>query len=283
VSKRRGLPIESHMQHDSHFVDKLSERFGGTLGRLIPIDEIETNPDQPRRSVGDLAELVLSIESKGVLEPLLVRPMKSGRFRIIAGERRFRAALEAGLAEVPCIELDVPDNEVMEIALIENLHRRDLHPFEEAMGYSSLAKTHGYTQQRIATALGKSRVSITEALSLLEIPEDLREECRRADIDARSVLLEIARLEDPARMRAAIAMVRGGSTREDLRDRKKGEASGKARARSFQFVYNPKNAPYKLAISFDKTRVNRDELIGALRAVLKQLESGTLELGKTKR
>ncbi len=136
MSKRRGLPSESHMRHDSHFVDSLSERFGPSLGRQLPIEAIETNPDQPRRSVGDLAELRMSIESKGVLEPLLVQPQPDGRFRIIAGERRFRAALEAGLTEVPCIELDVPDNEVMEIALIENLHRRDLHPFEEAMGYA---------------------------------------------------------------------------------------------------------------------------------------------------
>ena len=195
MSKRRGLPVESHMRHDSHFVDSL-ERFGPSLGRQIAIDEIETNPDQPRRSVGYLKELRLSIESKGVLEPILVRPLPDGRFRIIAGERRFRAAMEAGLAEVPCIELDVPDNEVMEIALIENLHRRDLHPFEEAAGYASLVDRHGYTQAQIAATVGKSRVSITEALSLLEIPEDLREKCRRADIDARSVLLEIARLGD---------------------------------------------------------------------------------------
>ncbi|HEY6931490.1 MAG TPA: ParB/RepB/Spo0J family partition protein, partial [Thermoanaerobaculia bacterium] len=133
------------MRHDSHFVESLSERFGGSLGRWISIDEIETNPEQPRSSVGDLAELTASIESKGILEPLLVRPLSNHRYRIIAGERRFRAALEAGLTEVPCIELDVPDNEVLEIALIENLHRRDLHPFEEAEGYSALAGRHGYT------------------------------------------------------------------------------------------------------------------------------------------
>jgi ParB family transcriptional regulator, chromosome partitioning protein len=282
VSKRRGLPMESRMHHDSHFVDSLSERFGGALGRLIPIDEIETNPDQPRRSVGDLSELVLSIESKGVLAPLLVRPLPDGRFRIIAGERRFRAALEAGLAEVPCIELDVPDNEVMEIALIENLHRRDLHPFEEAMGYSALAERHGYTQQQIASALGKSRVSITEALSLLEIPEDLREECRRADIDARSVLLEIARLDHPERMRQAIAMVAGGSTREDLRSQKKIAASGKSKGRAFQFVYKPKDGPYRINISFAKSRVQRQELIDALKQVLRQLESGQLPVTRKK-
>ncbi len=280
MSKRRGLPSESHMRHDSHFVDSLSERFGPSLGRQIPIEEIETNPDQPRRSVGDLEELKLSIESKGILEPLLVRPLPDGRFRIIAGERRFRAALEAGLAEVPCIELDVPDNEVMEIALIENLHRRDLHPFEEAMGYSSLAEGHGYTQQQIAATIGKSRVSITEAMSLLQIPERLREKCRRADIDARSVLLEIARLDDEDKMEEAIAQVARGSTRDDLREQKKVGASGKSKPRAFNFVYKPKDGPYKINISFQKSRVQKEELIDALKQVLRQLESGHLALGK---
>jgi len=275
--------MESHMRHDSHFVDSLSERFGPSLGRQIPIDEIVTNPDQPRRSVGDLSELKASIESKGVLEPILVRPLADGRFRIIAGERRFRAALEAGLAEVPCIELDVPDNEMMEIALIENLHRRDLHPFEEAMGYASLAERHGYTQQTIAESVGKSRVSITEAMSLLDIPEDLREECRRADIDARSVLLEIARLGDRRRMEAAIEAVLHGSTRDDLRDVKKGAASGRMKGRAFRFVYSPKDGPFKLNISFAKSRVQRAELIDVLKDVIRQLEKGEIEMPKRPR
>ena len=282
MSKRRGLPAESHMKHDAHFVDSLSERFGPSIGRLVPIEEIETNPEQPRRSVGDLDELKKSIQSKGVLEPILVRPLPDGRFRIIAGERRFRAALEAGLGEVPCIELDVPDNEVLEIALIENLHRRDLHPFEEAAGFAALAETHGYTQQQVATAIGRSRVSITEAMSLLDIPEDLREKCRRADIDARSVLLEIARLGDRRKMEAAIAAVIAGSTRDDLREQKKGKSGepDNMKRRAFHFVYSPKDGPFKLNISFHKSRVAKAELIDALRGVLKQLESGELELTK---
>jgi ParB family chromosome partitioning protein len=280
VSKRRGLPAESHMKHDAHFVDSLSERFGASIGRNIPIEEIETNPEQPRRSVGDLSELRMSIESKGVLEPLLVQPTSDGRFRIIAGERRFRAAMEAGLAEVPCIELDVPDNEAMEIALIENLHRRDLHPFEEAMGYAALAETHGYTQQQIATTIGKSRVSITESLSLLQIPEKLRDKCRRADIDARSVLLEIARLGDEQKMEEAIAQVVSGSTRDDLREQKKVGAAGKPKAKAFTFVFKPKDGPFKINVSFQKSRVQRDELIDALKQVLRQLESGEIPLKK---
>ncbi len=229
-SRRRGLPTEARMRHDSHFVESLAERFGEALGRFVPIEEIETNPEQPRTSVGDLRELVKSIESKGVLEPLLVRPTPEGRLRIIAGERRFRAALEAGLAEVPCIELDVPDSEVLEIALIENLHRKDLHPFEEADGLAGLTQRHGYTQQQVADAIGKSRVSVTEAMSLLDIPDELREECRRAD--------------------------------------------------RFSFVYKPKGGPYKLALSFAKSRVEKSELVHALKEVIKQLEAGEIKLPK---
>lgn len=277
MSKRRGLPFEARMHHDSHFVESLSERFGASLGRWIGVEDIETNPDQPRMNVGDLTELTRSIEKRGILEPLLVRPLGDGRFRIIAGERRFRAAMEAGLTEVPCIELDVADNEVVEIALIENLHRRDLHPFEEADGYASLVSRHAYTQQQIAEAVGKSRVSITEALSLLDIPEEVRDECRRADIQARSVLLQIARLGDPAKMRDAIAAVRSGSTRDDLREKKREEdASG--RPKKFSFIYKPKGGPFKLALSFSKSRVDKSELIQSLRQVIAQLESGEIRI-----
>ena len=265
------------MRHDSHFVDALSTRFGASLGRWIPLEEIETNPEQPRTNVGDLKELAKSIEAKGVLEPLLVRPIGDGRYRIIAGERRFRAAMEAGLTEVPCIEFDVPENEVIEIALIENLHRKDLHPFEEAEGYAGLANRHGYTQQQIAEALGKSRVSVTEAMSLLGIPEDVREECRHADINARSVLLEIARLKEPALMREAIRRVTVGSTRDDLRTAKRETAHPK-RPRRFAFVYRPKGGPFKLNLSFQKSRVDRSELIDTLRHIIKQLEAGEIRL-----
>lgn len=281
MSKKRGLPQQARMRHDSHFVETLSERFGASLGRWIPIEEIETNPDQPRSSVGDLTDLTRSIESKGILEPLLVRPSGDGRYMIIAGERRFRAAIEAGLTEVPCIELEVSNPEMMELALIENLHRKDLHPFEEAEGYAALAREPGYTQQKIADAVGKSRVSITEALSLLEIPEDLRAKCRRADIDARSVLLEIAKLADRDAMEEAIVRVSTGSTRDDLRATKKEKVDGR-RPRHFQFVYKPKGGPFRLNLSFSKSRVDRSEVVQTLREVLRQLESGELRLSKGK-
>ena len=280
MSKKRGLPEQARMRHDSHFVEALSERFGASLGRWIPIDEIDVNPDQPRTSVGDLTELAASIQAKGILEPLLVRPGADGRCMIIAGERRYRAAIEAGLTEVPCIELEVSDPEMLELALIENLHRKDLHPFEEAEGYAALAREPSYTQQKIADAVGKSRVSITEALSLLEIPDDLRERCRRADIEARSVLLEIARLADREAMEEAIERVTSGETRDDLRATKKQEKGEGKKSRHFQFVWRPKGAPFKLNLSFSKSRVEKSELIDTLRDVLRKLESGEIKLSR---
>jgi len=281
VSKKRGLPQQARMRHDSHFVEALSERFGASLGRWVPIEEIDTNPDQPRSDVGDLTDLVRSIQSKGILEPLLVRPGADGRSTIIAGERRFRAALKAGLTEVPCIEFEVSDPEMMELALIENLHRKDLHPFEEAEGYAALTRQPGYTQQKVADAVGKSRVSITEALSLLEIPEELRERCRRADIEARSVLLEIAKLTDREAMEEAIAHVSAGSTRDDLRAKKKEKIGGR-RPKHFQFVFKPKGGPFKLNLSFARARVEKSEVVQTLREVLRQLESGEIRLSKGK-
>ncbi len=271
--------MESRMHHDSHFVESLSARFEGAIGRSLPIEAIETNPDQPRSNVGDLEQLRRSIEARGVLEPLLVRPLGKGRYRIIAGERRFRAALEAGLTEVPCIELDIPQNEVLEIALIENLHRRDLQPFEEAEGYASLAR-QGYTQQQIADAVGKSRVSVTETLSLLEIPESVREQCRRADITARSVLLAIARLKNPARMKEAVRAVTSGSTRQELRAQKRDDGPRGKAPKRFSFVYRPRGGPFSLNLSFQKPHVEKGELIDALRQIIRQLEAGDIKLAK---
>src|SRR5215203_5472955 len=130
------------MRHDTHFVEELTARHETPVGKMVPLSTIEPDPNQPRSTMGDLDELVASIREKGVLEPILVRPRPDAEdetvppagvlYRIISGERRFRAAQEAGLYEVPAIEMDVSEQEALEIALIENLQRKDLTPFEEA-------------------------------------------------------------------------------------------------------------------------------------------------------
>lgn len=277
---KRGLPMQAKMRHDAHFVDALAERFGASFGKYLPVTDIEPNPDQPRHNVGDLSDLKASIESKGILEPILVRPTPDGRFQIISGERRFRAAIEAGLTEVPTIEFDVPENEVLEIALIENLHRKDLTPFEEAEGFQALIDRHGYTHQHVAETLGKSRVAVTESLSLLRIPEDLRNECRRADIHSKSLLLDVARSGDRDEMEKKIRAIVAGATREALRHQKKESEEEPRRARPFQFRYAPKNSPFRLNLAFNRSRVAKEEVVEALQKIIDDIRKGEIDLKK---
>ena len=140
---RRGLPDSISMRHDEHYVDALAASAGAPIGRLIAIDQIDPNPNQPRQVMGDLSELIASIGEKGILEPLVVRP-RGTRFQIVAGERRYQAAVQAGLRELPVVIRDVDETEMLELALIENLQRKDLTPFEEAEALHGLAGSCGY-------------------------------------------------------------------------------------------------------------------------------------------
>lgn len=147
----------------------------GTAERLIPIDLISPNPDQPRRSFSEdaLAELSRSIAEKGILQPLILRkdPARADHYQIVAGERRWRAAQRANLHEVPAITRELNDVEVLEIAIIENIQRADLNALEEAQGYKQLVDRFGHTQEQLAKALGKSRSHIANHLRLLTLPE----------------------------------------------------------------------------------------------------------------
>ena len=128
---RRGLPESISMRHDEHYVEALAASAGTPVGRVVPIDLIDPNPNQPRQVMGDLSDLIASIGEKGFIEALIVR-QRGERFQIIAGERRYQASVQAGLRELPVVVRDVDDTEVIELALIENLQRKDLTPFEEA-------------------------------------------------------------------------------------------------------------------------------------------------------
>jgi ParB family chromosome partitioning protein len=188
------------MRHDSHYVEDLA-RINRTVGKVIPIDQIQPNPDQPRVEIGDLTELSASIKQNGVLEPILVKPNpKTGIWMIIAGERRWRASNLAGLTEVPCIELDIDEKSIAEIALIENLQRKDLTVWEESDGLAYLAKQFGYTHEEISKKIGKSRTTVTECMAIAGIPEDIRLKCRQSNINSKSILVEIARQFDEKSM-----------------------------------------------------------------------------------
>ncbi len=224
MSKQRGLPAARRMRHDHHFVEQLASRQVETIGRQVGIDELVPNPSQPRRAMGDLEELVASVRNVGVLEPLLVRQTEEG-FQIISGERRYRAAKVAGLEQVPCIIMDVDDVEVLEIALIENLQRQDLSPFEESDGLHALVERFGHTHEEVARRIGRSRSSITEILSLSSISPAVRERLDEAGVSTKSILLEIARKDSEMEQKAlADLVIREGLTRDDLRAMRQSES-----------------------------------------------------------
>jgi ParB family chromosome partitioning protein len=230
VSKR-GLPSGVGLRHDSHYVEELT-RANRSFGRLLPIEKIEPNPEQPRVEIGDLTELTSSIKEKGVLEPLLVKPNRqAGTWMIIAGERRWRASNLAGLREVPCIELDIDEKEIAEIALIENLQRKDLNVWEEADGLAALGSRFGYTHDEIAKKIGKSRTTVTEAMAIANLPEDIRRKCADAKINAKSTLLEIARQFDEKAMHQFLERIQN-KNREEIRQTARPHLSAKPGASS---------------------------------------------------
>src|SRR5436309_386604 len=273
------------MRHDTHFVEELTARHETPVGKMAPLSTIEPDPNQPRSAMGDLDELVASIREKGVLEPILVRPRPEAEdeaetapagilYRIISGERRYRAAQEAGLYEVPAIEMDVTDQEALEIALIENLQRKDLTPFEEAEGYRMLGEAHGYTHEEISEAVGKSRTVVTESLSLLQMPPRVRDTVQALGLTSKSLLLEVLKAGDEEEMIDLLEEVaRRGLNRDDLRQRlRRGDKGGRSsRRKPYVFRFKAPDRTFSLSLSFRQSEVDQDDLIRALEQILADL------------
>lgn len=268
---KRGLPETLRMRHDEHYVETLTTTSGDPVGRMVPIDLLDPNPNQPRQVMGDLSELMASVAEKGIIEPLVVRH-RAGRYQIIAGERRYHAAVQVGLREVPVVIREVDDAEVMELALVENLQRKDLTAFEEAEALQQLAQRCGYTHEEMARKLGKSRTAITEALALNGMPEEVRNLCRLADISSKSTLLHIVRQADPQKMLALVeklASQGAAATRQAARaETAKPEP---ARPKHFVFAFKPPTKHFDLRLSFKKQRVDKDEIIEALENIIRDL------------
>jgi len=274
VSKRIGLPVTLKMRHDAHYVEQLASFSGAAVGRMVPVDKIRPNPDQPRKMLGDLRELTDSIKEKGVLEPLLVRFVpRDDCYHIISGERRYHASRAAGLREIPCIEKIADDAETLELALIENLQRKDLTPFEEADGLQRLAEHFDYTHDDIAKKIAKARSSVTETMSLRVIPEAIRKLCVEQGLFSKSLLLQIARQPNEKKMVDAIQRIaQAGLTRDEARRERQEEKNAGPRPQPFIFNFRPENEAFRLRIQFRKSNVSRSELIDALRNLLETLE-----------
>jgi ParB family chromosome partitioning protein len=216
--------------------------------------------------------MVASIKEKGVLEPILVRALEGGRFEIIAGERRYQASKIAGLRHVPSIEVDVDNRGMLEISLIENLQRKDLTPFEEAAAIQRLCDQFRYTHEEIARKLGKSRTVITEALSLNRMPETVQERCRQADIESKSMLLQIVRQDSEDAMHRLVDKITGeGITREQARRFNKSEAPDERRPKRYVFRYAPEDDAFQFSLSFPRPNVQKAELVTALQSILERL------------
>ena len=270
---RRGLPEGLSMRHDAHYVEELTQPSTTNVGRLLPIDKLDPNPDQPRTEIGDLTELTASINEKGVLEPLLVKPMSGGRWMIIAGERRWRAATAAGLDEVPCIEMDVDESAVAEIALIENMQRKDLTPWEEADGLKALSERFGYTHEEVARKVGKSRSTVTEALSIAALPDSIREICRACEITSKSLLLQIVRQPDDESMQAMAEQIAAeGLTRDGARRARKAYIDPTGASEPYVYRYESPGREFKVEVKFKKSNISAEELFEALNAAAQGID-----------
>jgi ParB family chromosome partitioning protein len=262
------------MRHDDHFVDLIYSRSSGPRIRMISLDRIDPNPRQARSELGNLDELMASIKSKGVLEPILVRP-KNDRYEIIAGERRLVASKNIGLTEIPCIEMNVKDSEALELALIENLQRKDLDVFEEADGLNALVDIYRYNHAQLAEKIGKARSTITEIIDVARIPRKFRELCKTFEISSRSMLIEIAKLDKEEDMEQLIREIgQRGLRREDTRELSKKIKGKSKKGRPYIFIYSPQpNDYYHLRIEFKKHSVTKEEIITVLEEIISKLKA----------
>ncbi len=271
---KSGLPLGVKMRHDSHYVDQIASH-SRSVGRTIPVSSIFPNPEQPRTEFGDLTELTESIREKGLLEPLLVKPKPDGTFMIIAGERRWRSSQLAGLTEVPCIELDIDENAVAEIALIENLQRKDLTVWEEADGLAALGEKFGYTHDQIAQKISKSRSTVTELLAIAGLPREIRTKCVHAKINSKATLLEIARQFDESAMFDYLD--RFGSGKNLKRPKtEKVESASENQPSGLAFDYTSPKADFSLKLKFSKPGFSRADILKALKQAFDDVKANGL-------
>lgn len=208
---------------------KSTEKVESAL-RNIPIAQIARNPFQPRKhfKVAELRELQESLQSSGLLQPVTVRTASSGAgFELIAGERRLRAATNLGWNEIPAVIKELSDKEILTLALVENLQRSDLNPIEEAEGYDQLIREFGYTQQTVATIIGKDRSTVTNILRILQLPPSVRELLQEGQLTAGQAR-PLLGLDDTARITAfARQIVNNGWSAREVERRVKASGEGK--------------------------------------------------------
>lgn len=236
----------------------------------LAVNDIIPNKEQPRKTFDEAAlqELADSIKQHGVLQPLLVRPLTTGGYQLVAGERRWRASRLAELKEVPVIIKELSDTEAMEIAIIENLQREDLNPIEEAEGLQALIDKCGFTQEEVATSVGKSRPAITNALRLLRLPEEVRQMTKDGDISAGHARALLAFDNEPMMLECAKQIVDKKLTVRDVEKMAKRPKTSKIKASSGK----ARNSFY------DEVELALSDALGTKVKVYNGRNKGTLEI-----
>jgi ParB family transcriptional regulator, chromosome partitioning protein len=257
---------------------------GSIVGlRHLPIDMLKANPNNPRRhfSEDDIASLASSLKEKGVLQPIMVRP-KGQSFEIVAGERRWRAAQQAGIHQVPVIIRELDDRETLEIAIIENVQRSDLNPLEEARAYKMLMDQYDYTQQQLAESIGKSRSHIANTLRLMQLPQSVLSHIESGQLSAGHARAIVA-TENPNDLAQEIIKL-GLSVRqaEDLTREQSSKAkafSSKEKDADTRALENSLSAALGLSVSIDHK--GRGGQIAISYKTLEQLELVAHRLSKS--
>lgn len=271
-SKKSGLPEYIKMRHDDHYVDLIASRSYSPRIRMLSLDIIEPSAHQARMELGSMQELMDSIKEKGILEPVLVR-RKNDKYEIIAGERRYIAAKNIKMSEIPCIEMNVSDNEAMELALIENMQRKDLDIFEEADGLKVLIDLYGYSHEQISKKIGKARSTVTEIINIGRIPKEIRKLCDEYGITSRSTVIEIAKQKSKEDMyRLVTEIKRRELKREDTRELSRKIKGKVQKEKGFVYRYEGKDKKFKLKIEFMRGEVSSEEIIEILEDIIYKLK-----------
>ena len=250
--------------------NSVSEGASGSGVIKVKLMDIEPNRDQPRKNFDEkaLGELADSIAVHGVLQPLLVRPLPDSGYQLVAGERRWRASRLAGLTEVPVIVKELTDSEVAEIALVENLQRENLDPIEEANGYRELGERFGYTQEKIAEIVGKSRSAVANALRLLNLPPQIMELVASGRISTGHAKLILSLEDDDKKAELAGLIVNTGISVRDAERYVRSASKGQKTPSKPQ-----KRNPY-----YDEAELALGQVLGRKVRITKSAKRGALEI-----
>lgn len=231
----------------------------------IPLEQIKTDPSQPRKNLGNLDSLAASIKEYGVFSPIIVQAIGNNEYQIIAGERRYTASQLAGLKTIPCVIRTIEEHRKFEYQLIENLHRKDLNPVEEALSYKSLVEDHNISQRELSRRLGQSASGINQALRILALPEEILEGVQTSEHITKSVLLEIVKEDNPKnQIRLWKKALDGSLTVRGARTTKKKPTSTKAKSITYKYPIGEGT----VSLHFDKSEASHQEKVNLLQTVL---------------